>query len=72
MSLEAIAKPLRVAASELEHLEQLSEEELETLQRQLASARVAQHEHVQEATKAAVDQLPRLLRKPVLKMFEGL
>lgn len=72
MSLDAIAKQLRVNTSQLDYLEPLSADELTTLQAQLADARKAQHAHVNEATKAAVNQLPRLLRKPVLKMFEGL
>lgn len=72
MSLEAIAKPLRVAATDIEYLEQLSSEELVTLQQQLAHARAEQHKHVRQATEAAINQLPRLMRKPVLKMFEGL
>lgn len=72
MSLEAIAKPLRAAVSDLEYLEQLNAEELATLQQQLSDARIAQHQHVREATEAAVYQLPRLMRKPVMKMFEGL
>lgn len=72
MPLQEIAKPLRVNAAELDYLAPLSSDELETLQQQLRTARVEQHAHVREATQAAVNQLPRLLRKPVLKMFEGL
>lgn len=72
MSLDAIAKQLRVNDAQLDYLQPLSAEALSTLQVQLAQARKAQHAHVNEATRAAVDQLPRLLRKPVLKMFEGL
>ena len=72
MSLDAIAKQLRVDSSQLNYLDGLSSDERATLQQQLASARKAQHAHVNEATRAAVEQLPRLLRKPILKMFEGL
>lgn len=71
MSVSAIAKALRVQEQQLDYLNSLSEPELARLQQQLASARKAQHAHVHEATLAAVEQLPRLLRKPVLKMLEG-
>lgn len=72
MSLQAIAKPLRLEPAQLDYLAALNADELATLQQQLAVARRAQHAHVNDATRAAVNQLPRMLRKPVLKMFEGL
>jgi hypothetical protein len=72
MPISAISKSLRVESTKLDYLNALNEQELETLTTQLSKARKAQHAHVNEATRSAVDQLPRLLRKPVLKMFEGL
>lgn len=71
MNLETLSKQLSVSKAELGPLAVLSDEQLETLSSQLLNAKASQHKHVSDAFRQAVDQLPRLLRKPILKMFEG-
>lgn len=72
MAIADIAKILKKTEADCAYLEPLSGDEQEQLASQLRAARKAQHEHMVDATKAAVNQLPRLMRKPVMKMFEGL
>lgn len=72
MSLAKISQQLKLAESDLSALQQLTPEQQETLSQQLSRAKEIQHKHVKDAFFQAVDQLPRLMRKPILKMFEDL
>lgn len=71
MSLAKISQQLKLTESDLAALQQLNAEQQETLSQQLDRAKEIQHKHVKDAFFQAVNQLPRLMRKPVLKMFEG-
>lgn len=65
-----LAKQLGGDESQLECLTALDEAQQQTLELQLQKARAIQHEHVRNAAVDAINHLPRLLRKPLLKMFE--
>lgn len=71
MSLDRLCSQLRASEVELELLASLTEEQQEKLSVQLLNAKTVQHKHVSDAFQDAVGQLPRLMRKPLLKMFEG-
>lgn len=72
MALDKISTLLNVPEKELSALEALTAEQQATLATQLTQAKDLQHQHVRQAFLQAVEQLPRLVRKPVLKMFEGM
>lgn len=72
MNLDTLCSQLNASTDELGALATLSDAELSKLSAQLADAKVLQHKHVSDAFNQAIDQLPRLMRKPIQKMFEGL
>lgn len=72
MNLDTLCSQLNATDEELAPLAVLSEEQRDRLSAQLASGKSIQHKHVSNAFSQAVEQLPRLMRKPILKMFKGL
>lgn len=66
-----LSSTLRCGEDELEYLQTLSDEQQQLLVNQLKNARVIQHDHVKNAAIDAINHLPRLLSKPLLKMFES-
>jgi hypothetical protein len=66
-----LAAAMRSSEENLDYLAALSAEQQDQLVEQLDHARSAQHAHVRGAAVDAINHLPRILRKPLLKMFEA-
>lgn len=66
-----LVKVLQCSDSDLDYLSELEPAQQQMLLEQLEHARARQHEHVRQAGIDAVNHLPRLLRKPLLKLFES-
>lgn len=62
---------LKSCEENVEYLTNLSCDQQAKLAEQLKHARSKQHAHVRCAAVDAINHLPRLLRRPLLKMFEG-
>ncbi|MFT5064260.1 MAG: hypothetical protein ACI91G_001635 [Gammaproteobacteria bacterium] len=65
-----LAVALGCSEADSDYLSVLSPEQQGQLTEQLKHARRAQRAHVRGAALDAINHLPRLLRKPLLKLFE--
>lgn len=66
-----LSAAMRSTEANLDYLAPLTAEQQDKLVEQLKEARRTQHAHVRAAAVDAINHLPRLLRKPLLKMFEA-
>ena len=68
-TIRSLAFTLRVKPAELDFLQRLEAEQVTALHREVDTALASRHHAFKQSLRHAGDRLPRMLRRPVRKLF---